>query len=539
MPSKGGPDLTDDEASDEDAHEPGASVTARVLHGASFIFVSRMVNAASLFIVSVTLARYLGPDEYGLIAIALGLAGILEVLGSFGLNEGTTRFIPYYQAKDREDDVRRVVSINITSKIGMAVMLGALLYISAGFWADFFDKEVEALMQIAAIVLAFNILGGAFQGILRGFERLPLMALANIVRDVIWVVASIGLVVFAEWGVEGALWGTVAGAVAFLVIAGAGMVMALRTGLPERGHLEGRYDRKVFWDLMTFGLPVLLSKLMFKLFDWIGTYVVAFFGTVNDVSIYNIAYGIVSIPLVLIKAIGIAMLPAMSRAYGEDRLGLMQTLWVGSVKLIDSLFMPIAAMLMVLAAPAILLVYGDGYTAGAMTVFILAPYLFVRPTGVMSNHILAAMARTDLILRVNLVSVVINVVLSIVLMPLVGIEGVALAATVSFYVNSLLMYHFARSKAGVRVDPTAIGRILAGSFMAMGVAGVLFLVTEPLGLDLVFLFIRLAVATLAGFGVYTLYIRRVGLFTEDEMENVRSVAKRSRLGALILWVLGQ
>ncbi|NIP34473.1 MAG: oligosaccharide flippase family protein, partial [Thermoplasmata archaeon] len=67
---------------------------ARVLRGASFIFVSRMVNAASLFIVSVTLARYLGPDEYGLIAVALGLAGILEVLGAFGLNEGATRFIP-------------------------------------------------------------------------------------------------------------------------------------------------------------------------------------------------------------------------------------------------------------------------------------------------------------------------------------------------------------------------------------------------------------------------------------------------------------
>ncbi|NIP34471.1 MAG: hypothetical protein GWN18_06000, partial [Thermoplasmata archaeon] len=60
------------------------------------------------------------------------------------------------------------------------------------------------------------------------------------------------------------------------------------------------------------------------LFDWIGTYVVAYYGTVSDVSIYNIAYGIVSIPLVLIKAIGIAMLPAMSRAYGQERMGLMQ-----------------------------------------------------------------------------------------------------------------------------------------------------------------------------------------------------------------------
>lgn len=535
----GGPDLKGAEEAGGPVQEPGASVTARVLKGASFIFVSRMVNAASLFIVSVTLARYLGPDEYGLIAVALGLAGILEVLGSFGLNEGTTRFIPYYQAKEQEEDVRRVMSINIATKLGMAMMLGALLFITAGFWADFFDKDAETLMQIAAIVLAFNIIGGAFQAILRGFERLLLMAVANVVRDVTWMVASIGLVVFADWGVEGALWGTVAGAVVFLVIALAGMVVAARTEVQGTATLDRRYDGKVFVELMTFGLPILLSKLMFKLFDWIGTYVVAFFGTVSDVSVYNIAYGIVSIPLVLIKAIGIAMLPAMSRAYGQDRLGLMQTLWVGSVKLIDSLFMPLAAMLMVLAAPAILLVYGDGYVPGAASVMILAPYLFVRPTGVMSNHILAAMGHTDLILRVNLISMVVNVALSILLMPMVGIEGVALAVTIAFYLNSLLMYHHARARAGVRVDPGAITRILAGSVMAMTVAGVLFYLTDPVGESFLPLLVRLAAATLLGLGVYTLYIRRVGLFTEDEMENVRSVAEHSRLGGLILRLLGQ
>ncbi|UCC92579.1 MAG: hypothetical protein JSW25_07900, partial [Thermoplasmata archaeon] len=61
--------MTGDEERGE-AQEPGAAVTARVLRGASFIFVSRIVNALSLFVVSVTLARYLGPDEYGLIAVS-------------------------------------------------------------------------------------------------------------------------------------------------------------------------------------------------------------------------------------------------------------------------------------------------------------------------------------------------------------------------------------------------------------------------------------------------------------------------------------
>jgi O-antigen/teichoic acid export membrane protein len=365
------------------------------------------------------------------------------------------------------------------------------------------------------------------------------MALANVVRDVTWTVSSIGLVVVADMGPEGALWGTVAGAVVYLLITLVGMVVVLRTRLQGREELTDRYDRRVVWALVTFGVPVLLSKLLFKVFDWIGTYVVAYFGTVSDVSIYNVAFGVVMIPLMLMKAVGIAMLPAMSRAYGEERLGLMRTLWVGTVKLIDSLFMPLAMLLMVLAAPAILLVFGEGYVPGAMTVMILAPYLLARPTGVMSTHILAAMARQDLVLRVNVASVVLNLVLSILLMPRVGIEGVALAATIAFVTNSALMYHYARAHAGVAVDQVALTKILAGSVLAMAVAGGLFLLTGPLGEAFLPLLARLAASSIIGLGLYTIYIRRVRLFTEDEMDNVRSVAERSRLGGLILWMLGE
>ncbi|UCC94161.1 MAG: flippase [Thermoplasmata archaeon] len=528
-----------EEGTDGSGTESGPEVTARVLKGSAFILASRIINAVSLFIVSVTLARYLGTDQYGLIAVALGVAGMLEVIGALGMNEGSARYIPYYQAKGQEDDVRRVISINVTTKAGMAIMLATFLYLVAGLLAGFFDKDVETLMQIAAIVVGLNVLGGAFQSILRGFERLPLMAVANVVRDLVWSVTSIGLVVVADMGPEGALWGTVAGAVVFLVIALAGMVIALRQEVPQREPVENRYDRRVVRDLVTFGVPVLLSRLMYRVFDWIGTYVVAFFGTVADVSIYNIAYGIVAVPLVLIKSIAIAMLPAMSRAYGEERLGLMQTLWTGSVKLILSLFMPLATMLMVLAGPAILLIYGEDYVPGASAVIILAPYLFVRPVGLMSSQVLAAMARQDLILRVNVVSMVINLVLSIVLMPFIGIEGVALAVTISFAVHSTMMYLFARSKAGVQMDHGAVTKILVGSVVAMAVAGGLFLVTEPLGEAFLPLFLRLAVATLVALGLYTYYIRQVRIFSEDEMENVRSVAEESKLAGIILRLLGQ
>ncbi len=529
----------EDDGSDQGGKETGAAMTARVLHGSAFIMSSRIINAISLFIVSVSLARYLGIEQYGLIAIAMGVAGMLEVVGSLGMNMGSARYIPFYRAKGREDDVRRVVSINVTTKVSTAILLGALLYITAGFYQDLFDKPVEPLMQIAAIVLALNILGGAFYGILRGLQRMLVMAAANVIRDAVWMVTSLALVLVADLGPEGALWGFVAGALVWVVISFVAMVLALREDLKDRRHLEDRYDRTVVWAMVTFGFPVLLSKLLFMVFDWTGTYMLAYYGTVEDVSIYNVAFGIVTIPLVLIKAISTALMPALSQAYGEGRMGLMRTLWSGSLKLINAIFIPLAAMLMVLAGPAILLIYGEDYVPGATAVLILAPYLLVRPTGLQANHLLAAMARQNLIFKVNMVAVVLNLVLALVLVPAMGIEGAAIAVTISFYVNSLLLYHYARREAGVDADAPTINRLLVGAIISMVVSAGVFLLTGPLGLDLLFLLARLAAAFLSGLGVYLLYVRRVRIFTEDEMENVVAVSKHSRLAGMILKLLGQ
>ena len=521
-----------------DGNETGPEVTARVLQGSAFILASRVLNAVVLFVVSVTLARYLGTDLYGLIAIAMGVAGMLEVVGSLGMNTGASRYIPFYRAKGQEDDVSRVVNINVTSKISMAILMGALLYVSAGLFQDLFDKPVEPLMEIAAIVLACNILGSAFISILRGFQRYGVMAAANVVRDVVWLVVAIGLVVVADMGPEGALWGFAAGAAIWAVIAIVAMVIALRTDIPDRGPLADRFSRPVVWALVTFGVPALLSKLLFMIFDWTGTYVIAYFGTIADVSVYNIAFGIVAIPLVLIKAISVAMMPAMAQAYGEGRMGLMQTLFNGSLKLINSLFMPLAAMLMVLAAPAILLIYGEDYVAGALSVLILAPYLFIRPTGLMANHLLAALALQALMFKVNMVSVAINIVMSIALVPMIGIEGAAIAATAGFVVNSLLMYHYANKEIGVQLDHGAQVRLVAGSALAMVVAATVFLATGFMGLGFLLLFARLAAATLLGLGVYLLFIRRVGFLTEEEIENMMAVAEHSRLARIIMKFIG-
>ena len=77
----------------------------------------------------------------------------------------------------------------------------------------------------------------------------------------------------------------------------------------------------------------------------------------------------------------------MSHAFGEGRIGLMRTLWGGSLKLVHIFIYPLAGAMIVLATPAILLVYGEDYLPGALPVLVLTVYLLVRPIGIMSTRL--------------------------------------------------------------------------------------------------------------------------------------------------------
>jgi O-antigen/teichoic acid export membrane protein len=498
------------------------------------MLAARVINAVSLFVFSVAMARTLGTDRYGLIALAVGVAGIFEVVGALGMNTGATRYIPFYQARGEEDDVRRVVSINVTAKLGASVMLAVLLYLLAGLLADFFDKPVEPLMRIAALVLGLNILGGALQGLLRGLQRLGAMAVSQASRDVVWLGTSLGLVVFSDWGPDGALWGYAAGAAVWVVVLTITTALGLRADVPSTRPLKRRFDPRVTKALITFGVPVLLTNLLFLIFEWTDTFVIAFYLPTEDLSVYNVAFGVVSMPLVLTIAIGMAMLPAMSQAFGAGRMGLLRTLWGGALKIVDLVLYPVAMLLLVLSAPVVVLLYGEAFADAAVPLSMLAVWLFFRPTGALSGQLLASMALQVLVLVANLVAVVLNVVLCIALVPEFGIVGAASATTTSFFVNAVIMYNYARKHGEVRLDWRGKGLTIAASLLAAVIAAALFVATAPIGEEPVGLLIRLVVAAGVALGAYIGAIRALRVVSEEELEDIRTVAERSNLVKLVL-----
>ncbi len=517
----------------------GVELTAKVVRGTALMLAARVVNAACLFGFSIAMARWLGKDEYGLIALAMGIAGIFEILGDLGMNTGAARYIPFHQAKGEWAAVRRVVSINLASKGATAVLLGALVYLLAGMFGGFFDKPIEPLLQIAALVLAMNVVGGAAQGLLRGLQRLGAMSLANAVRDLIWLGTSILLVVFGGRGVEGAVWGYAAGAVAWAAVNVAVMARGVGADVPERGPLSERFQGAMAWSLLTFGVPVMLTNLIMMVIEWTSTFVIGYHRPVEDLSWFNVAYGMVSMPLVLTQAIGWAMLPAMSHAYGQGRADILRGVWGGSVKLVDIVLFPIGALLVALSGPAVELLYGAEYASAALPLTIMGLMLFFKPVGVICLQLLAAMAMQTQILKAIVVSLGINVALNLALVPVYGIEGAAVSATVTFIINSCLLYLVARSRGGVQMEWRGAGLTVVAAVVAAGIAYATFAVLPSVGQGEIEVLLRLLPSGVVALGAYVLLVRALRVVRGEELARMHAVGDRSILVRIVLFFISR
>ena len=93
-----------------------------------------------------------------------------------------------------------------------------------------------------------------------------------------------------------------------------------------------------------------------------------------------------------------------------------------------------------------------------------------------------------------------NVVLNVLLIPIIGIEGAAVASLVSITLNAVLLWYYLRQHLSVRCDLRAAGHILLSAFLMAAVVLVymqfvpltnIFLVLVPVEVGAVIYFVVL------------------------------------------------
>ncbi len=484
----------------------------KVLVGSSMVFASRLAGFMLMLVFSIYMARTLGRDIYGLISISLGVFGIMTIVGDLGVTTASARRIAVLRKAGGGPSVRQILASTLVVKAVTGTAVGILVYAMAPALGAAFDKPVEPLFRLMAAAILLNLLGSSFQSVMRGMHRMGIFALSNAVRDVLWVMFAIAFVELG-WGVEGAVLGFLVGQVVWFAV-NLGLYMAY-VDVPGPVRPAPGLAR----ELLAFGLPLIVADLMIFVYSWTATFVLGVLRPTWEVSTYNIAFGMVSMVMVVVSSVGMTVFPIFSERSVSGSVEEMEVVYRRLIKFMCVAVFPLLSFIAVLA-PYVVLMYGKEYRLAVAPLLVLVVWGYLSPVSDIGSRLLTAMERQRYVMYSTALVAALNLALNIALIPRFGMMGAAAASTASFVLSALLVAHYLRSLHGIRSSPGDVAVPFAVSVgMAVPFYFILGLVVrgDPPALPTVLILGSAMAVYLLG---YVLALRALRYFDDQDLDSL-------------------
>ena len=363
-------------------------------------------------------------------------------------------------------------------------------------------------------------------GVLNAFYKFAAMAAAPILLNII-LIGSLLLAFEQREETVGFIlcWGVAAAGVAqiiYLVIACWRSDIKVPLELPVINK-----DIKRLFQLM---LPGMLGAGVMQINILVGTIIASFLAT-GSISYLYYADRVYQLPLGVIGiAVGTALLPMLSRQLrsGEEKTALNSM--NRAVELSMLLTLPAAAALMIIPEEIVTVLFQHGeFTATASLA--TATALFAFATGLPAYVLVKILApgffaREDTTTPViaGVLSMILNVVLSLILIRYINHVGIAVATSLSSWFNVIFLFSILRRRGHYTAD-TRLMRRLAGMFLATIImAGGLFVAREflssSLAGDATDRILALVAWVAGGGGIYAIGVLITGAAPLQDIKNM-------------------
>lgn len=395
-----------------------------VLSSTVIILFSNIIGIGLAFATRIGAAKFLSTTEYGLLILGITVLHIGKRFSSLGLSEGVTRNIP------RSDNPADMFTAAISISLIFSVALGLLFFGFADQLGRFIgESDIVPLFQIVGIGLSssvlFNILASGLRGCEDSFGRAAIQINKQVL---IFLGVIIGL--SFGFGVERVLQLWIIGLV-LTVLLGLFLIEA-RHGLIARPSQWYAVTREHGPPLVHFSLPLMGSATVWVLLHQTDTLFIGYFLASGNVGVYDAGYTLSRVLILLFSAAQFLFLPILSSLHADRETDAVRRVYYLTTKAVLLLTIPIYVILMSFAPQLLGFVFTPAYTDGALVLRILATGFLVNAILGPTKEALTAVGDTTAVLRNALGGLALNVVLNLILIPVYGPPGAAIASAVGF-----------------------------------------------------------------------------------------------------------
>jgi O-antigen/teichoic acid export membrane protein len=390
------------------------------------------------------IAAALSPRAFGALELIGTTTALLGLAMNCGLNNSVQR---YYWDKDTAEKQRPVI---VSSGLAAQILFGIITTIVGFLILPIIYPEVQkAQLPLTWIALVAAVLLMVFSqwnqyalDVMRlHFAPWRFFVLSMLSRG-FSAVAGLLVVVVYGWGVDGLLV-----AQAFVVAA----VLPLAIFLIRKDITLG-IDYTWTRELVGFGYPFIFAGIAYWLFGSIDRWMLASMSSVEEVGIYSVAFRFATVVVFVSAAFGQAWSPVAIKIRTDNPEN-YRTIYANVLLLLLFVMFLIGGGLSLFSGEIIYLIMPASYADSAVPLAILCFGIVFQATQQVTAVGISLEKKTFLFARLAWLTALVNIIGNLLLIPLYGATGAAIATLISFLVLTSSYLYFTQ-----RLHPLPISK---------------------------------------------------------------------------------
>lgn len=402
-------------------------------------------------VLAAVVGRQLGTEGAGTYFLVVAVFMVVSNVAELGADTGLVRHLSVARATGRAGDVPRLVGVAVRPVVvGGVVVVSAVAAVAALSPARVPGMS-DTFVVVAAGVAVLSSLVAVMLAVTRGLGDVVAYPLLQNIALPVLRLAGVLLVVTAGGGTAAVLTAWLVPVPVVLVLATA---VALRLVVRRAGGLRpspasSDDRRRLTRDFWSFSAVRGVSATVEILLEWLDVIIVGALTSAEQAGIYAVVTRCARVGEIVQQAARVAVGPQISAALARGAVDEARQVYGLATAAMIWMSWPFFVVLAVFPE-AVLSVFGPGFADGAPSLRVLSVAMALSTAAGTVQTILLMGGRSSWQLADKAAALTLNVVLTVALVPVCGIEGAAIAWAVTILADTALVVYQVQHLMGVR-----------------------------------------------------------------------------------------
>ena len=375
----------------------------------SWLFGEQMLRMAVGLFIGVWVARYLGPEDFGLLSYAQSLVALFGAVATLGLNSIVVREL----VKKEEAESNALLGTAFFLKLIGSLITFLFLWIAVSLTdTDFYTRLIVFLVASATIFQSLNVIDFYFQAKVQSkyvvYSNFFVLGVSSVLK-VIFILIKAPLEFFA---------------LVFLIesiVLAVGLVVFFKS--QRNNILKWQFDRSIALQLLKDSWPLILSSISVSIGMRVDQVMIKDMMDERSVGFYAVGVKLAEVFNFIPVIVSQSIFPKIVKMDFRHE-------WSKLVSIIRYIFFPLILMasgVNIISDFVVQILYGEDYlkSSGAFDILIwTVPFVFLN---ILTIGILQSQNYNKIVLLRQMTLALMNVGLNIFLIPKYGIIGASIA----------------------------------------------------------------------------------------------------------------